>query len=179
MHHPTYRVTRTTAFVTPVLENWLEREIYQWVHHEGLFRRPIAPWARHTYREREREIEIIWTDWWFCAAQTQWRNSGGAWGAMSPHSQHGPPLPPSPIWLLIVHPSLRCRPLGPPDEGLASPLPPPPQKIFLKIRHCSNPSSVRRVLCFRRLSNISKTVLSLSINPSILLNLSVVLLTTS
>ena len=33
MHHPTYRISHTTAFVTPVVEHWLEREIAQWVHH--------------------------------------------------------------------------------------------------------------------------------------------------
>ena len=32
MHHPTDRITHTTAFVTPVMEHWLEREIAQWVH---------------------------------------------------------------------------------------------------------------------------------------------------
>ena len=32
MHHPTDRITHTTAFVTPVVDNWLEREIAQWVH---------------------------------------------------------------------------------------------------------------------------------------------------
>ena len=32
MHHPTDRITHTTAFVTPVVEHWLEREIAQWVH---------------------------------------------------------------------------------------------------------------------------------------------------
>ena len=32
MHHRTYRITHTTAFVTPVVEHWLEREIAQWVH---------------------------------------------------------------------------------------------------------------------------------------------------
>ena len=32
MHHPTDRVTHTTAFVTPVVEHWLIREIAQWVH---------------------------------------------------------------------------------------------------------------------------------------------------
>ena len=32
MHHPTDRITHTTAFVTPVVEHWLEREIVQWVH---------------------------------------------------------------------------------------------------------------------------------------------------
>ena len=35
MHHPTDRVAHTTAFVVPVVEHWLEREISQWVHHEG------------------------------------------------------------------------------------------------------------------------------------------------
>ena len=32
MHHPTDSMTHTTAFVTPVVEHWLEREIAQWVH---------------------------------------------------------------------------------------------------------------------------------------------------
>ena len=32
MHHPTDRITHTTAYVTPVVEHWLEREIAQWVH---------------------------------------------------------------------------------------------------------------------------------------------------
>ena len=31
MHHPTDRITHTTAFVAPVVEHWLEREIAQWV----------------------------------------------------------------------------------------------------------------------------------------------------
>ena len=31
MHHPTDRITHTTAFVTPVMEHWLEQEIAQWV----------------------------------------------------------------------------------------------------------------------------------------------------
>ena len=30
--HPTDRITHTTAFVTPVVEHWLERENVQWVH---------------------------------------------------------------------------------------------------------------------------------------------------
>ena len=33
LHHPTDRIAHTTAFVTPVVEHWLEREIAQWVHH--------------------------------------------------------------------------------------------------------------------------------------------------
>ena len=32
MHHPTDRITHTTAFDTPVVEHWLERGIAQWVH---------------------------------------------------------------------------------------------------------------------------------------------------
>ena len=32
MHHPIDRIAYTTAFVTPVVEQWLEREIAQWVH---------------------------------------------------------------------------------------------------------------------------------------------------
>ena len=35
MHHPTDRIAHTTAFVSPVVEHWLEREIAQWVHPEG------------------------------------------------------------------------------------------------------------------------------------------------
>ena len=33
MHHPTDRIAHTTAFVTPVAEHWLEREIAQWVYY--------------------------------------------------------------------------------------------------------------------------------------------------
>ena len=32
MHHPTDRITHTKAFITPVVEHWLELEIAQWVH---------------------------------------------------------------------------------------------------------------------------------------------------
>ena len=43
MHHTTDRIAHTTAFVRPVVEQWLEWEIFQWVHHEGLIQGPIAP----------------------------------------------------------------------------------------------------------------------------------------
>ena len=43
MHHPTDRIAHTTAFVTPVVEHWLEQEIVQWVHHEGSIQRPTTP----------------------------------------------------------------------------------------------------------------------------------------
>ena len=32
MHHPTDKIAHTTAFVTPVVEHWLERDIAQCVH---------------------------------------------------------------------------------------------------------------------------------------------------
>ena len=38
----TDRITHTSTFVTPVVENWLEWEITQWVHHEGSIWRPWA-----------------------------------------------------------------------------------------------------------------------------------------
>ena len=43
MHHPTDRIGHTTAFVTPVMEHWLEREIAQLVHQEGSIQRSITP----------------------------------------------------------------------------------------------------------------------------------------
>ena len=32
MHNPTDKIAHSMAFVTPVVEHWLEREIAQWVH---------------------------------------------------------------------------------------------------------------------------------------------------
>ena len=32
IYHPTDKIAHTTAFVTPVMEHWLEREIAQWAH---------------------------------------------------------------------------------------------------------------------------------------------------
>ena len=43
MRHPTDRIAHTMAFVTPVVEHWLERAIAQWVHNEGSIQQPIAP----------------------------------------------------------------------------------------------------------------------------------------
>ena len=43
--YPTDMITHTTAFVTPVVEHWLEREIAQWVHPSEL--RPAATGYRH------------------------------------------------------------------------------------------------------------------------------------
>ena len=43
LYAPSHRIAHTTTFVIPVVEHFLEREIAQWVHHEGSIRRPIAP----------------------------------------------------------------------------------------------------------------------------------------
>ena len=44
MHHPTVMLAHTTAFVTPVVEHWLERDISSMgPPHEGSIRRSIAP----------------------------------------------------------------------------------------------------------------------------------------
>ena len=59
MHHPTDRIIHTTAFVTPVVEHWLEREIAQWVHHKGSIRRPIAPRANALTTELLNEYVLL------------------------------------------------------------------------------------------------------------------------
>ena len=51
MHHPTDRIAHTTAFVTPVVEHWLERDIAQWVHHEG-------------YQEKVLSIKVRVVQWY-------------------------------------------------------------------------------------------------------------------
>ena len=60
----------STAFVTPVVEHWLEREIAQWVHYEGSIRRPIAPWAKAYHRATSRSSTAFvtpvvehWLEW--------------------------------------------------------------------------------------------------------------------
>ena len=39
----THRIVHTTAFDTPGVEHWLEKEIDQWVYYEGSIQRPITP----------------------------------------------------------------------------------------------------------------------------------------
>ena len=60
MHHLTDRITHTTAFLKPVVDYWLEREIAQWVHHEGSIRRPIAPWANALTTELHLAPRILY-----------------------------------------------------------------------------------------------------------------------
>ena len=33
------------AYVTLVMEHWLEQEIAQWIHNEESIQQPIAPWV--------------------------------------------------------------------------------------------------------------------------------------
>ena len=53
------RIAHTTAFVTPVVEHWLEREIAQWVHHmkdrsDDPSHNERTPLPRKREREREK-----------------------------------------------------------------------------------------------------------------------------
>ena len=69
MHHPTDRITHTTAFVTPVVEHWLEREIAQWVHpmkdckttHRTMSERSTSELrpAPQNEKERRRQLSYI------------------------------------------------------------------------------------------------------------------------
>ena len=46
------------------MEHWLEREIAQWVHHEGSIRRPIVPWANALTMELHLTPSCSeWTTW--------------------------------------------------------------------------------------------------------------------
>ena len=42
MHHCTDRIAHIMAFVTLVVEHWLQQEIAQWVHHERSIQQPIT-----------------------------------------------------------------------------------------------------------------------------------------
>ena len=67
MHHPTDRITHNTAFVTPVVEHWLEREIAVLSNdalNTFLF---TVTWRRTNgkgpFRERERKPDVM-EHWW-------------------------------------------------------------------------------------------------------------------
>ena len=53
MHHTTDMITHTTAFVTPVVEHWLEQEIAQ----SGVTHR--EPKDRNSSKERKKETYIL------------------------------------------------------------------------------------------------------------------------
>ena len=104
MYHPTDRIAHTTAFVTPVMEHWLEREIAQWVHHEGSIRRPIAPRANALTTELhlapdDRERNVLFND----ALNTFYLRLYGVRHMIKDHSdsEKGNPLPPHRLLLSI------------------------------------------------------------------------------
>ena len=51
MHHPTYMIAHTTAFVAQVVEHWLEQEIAQWAQNtESQSDVPLSLITRLTWR---------------------------------------------------------------------------------------------------------------------------------
>ena len=60
LYAPSHRQDSTYQSVTPVMVHWLEREIAQWVHQEGLIRRPIAPWANAVTTELHPRCSLQW-----------------------------------------------------------------------------------------------------------------------
>ena len=76
MHHPTDRIAHTTAFVTPVMEYWLEREIAQWVHHE----QDEAQWYSmklrcHRLSDQSHFVNLL-SCFWFQPLVHDWCNKG-------------------------------------------------------------------------------------------------------
>ena len=68
MNHPTDSTAHSTAFVMPVVEHLLEREIAQWVHHQESMRRLIVPWAdpiRLLLFRVHRGIEVMLLELYF------------------------------------------------------------------------------------------------------------------
>ena len=64
MHHPTDMIIHTTAFVTPVVEHWLERELAQWVHpmkdqsdDPSHHDRTLLPWSYISLLARSNVLE--------------------------------------------------------------------------------------------------------------------------
>ena len=52
MHHPTDRITHTTAFGIPVVEHWLERELAK--SHKGLQKSPTKACRKVPQRHAEK-----------------------------------------------------------------------------------------------------------------------------
>ena len=96
MHHPTDRISHTTAFVTPVVEHWLEREILPL----GVGCRTISvvEQFRLSHR-REREKNVLLND----ALNTFYLRLYGVRHMVKDHSDNekGNPLPPQRLLLSI------------------------------------------------------------------------------
>ena len=99
MHHPTDRIIYITAFVTPDVEHWLEREIvlfndtlntfYLWLY--GI-RHMVKDHSDSERRERERERNVLFND----ALNTFYLRLYGIGHMVKNHSdrEKGNPLPP-------------------------------------------------------------------------------------
>ena len=59
MHHPTDK-THTTAFVTPVVEHWLERDIAQWVQWTEVLVVNLLHYIKSFVRNCVHWINLIW-----------------------------------------------------------------------------------------------------------------------
>ena len=49
MQHPTDRIAHIIAFVTPVVDHWLEREIIQWFQHDGFHKKVLRAVLKNKY----------------------------------------------------------------------------------------------------------------------------------
>ena len=62
MHHLMDRIAHTMAFISPVVEHWLELKLAQWVHHEGLIHERTLPWSYISpYQLQERRKEMLYS----------------------------------------------------------------------------------------------------------------------
>ena len=74
MHHPTDRIAHTTAFVTPVVEHWLERKIAQWLHHmKDRSDDPLHPFCwdviKHSFIHSQKKVNLYQ---WATVYRFQW-----------------------------------------------------------------------------------------------------------
>ena len=53
-------IAHTTVFITPVIEDWLEWEIVQWVHYIGSIRWPTTP-PVDALPQRYISLPLQWT----------------------------------------------------------------------------------------------------------------------
>ena len=75
MYHSTYRIIHTTAFVTPVVEHWLEREIAEWVHHEVDSKAAVGGGERRAFYMNYFTDRIHYSYYTSCRLQAEMRNS--------------------------------------------------------------------------------------------------------
>ena len=94
MLHPTNRIAHTMAFVTPVMEHWLEREIAQW----GILLTPLVNKSNETIVYM-KEGNVLFND----TLNTFYLRLYGVRHMVKDHSdsEKGNPLPPHRLLFLI------------------------------------------------------------------------------